>query len=99
MTDFIYCYLSPFVVGLLGYLVAIGALVAVCAVISKTYDWVIYGTSPASVLRKNIDRAVAFSNKWVIPVLVGGLCIFIVLLLAFGAWQIGIEILKRFACK
>ena len=99
MTNFTYCYLSPFMVGLLAFALVVIAFLAVCFVISKTYNWVIYGVSPASLLRKNIDRVVAFSNKWVIPVLVGGFCIFIVLLLAFGAWDIGITILKRFACR
>jgi len=99
MSDFVYCYLSPFVVGLLAFAIAIVAFILVCYVISKTYNWVIYGVSPTSRLRKNIDRLVAFSNKRIIPVLVGGFCIFIVLLLAFGAWDLGLEILKRFACK
>ena len=96
---FVYCYLSPFAVGLLGFAVAICALWAVCIIISKTYDWVVHDVSPASLLRKNIDRGVAFSNKWVIPILVGGFCIFVVIVVAFGAWDIGIKILKRFACK
>ena len=99
MTDFVYCYLSPFAVGLLGFLVAIGALYAICTIISKTYNWVIYDIPPAGRLRNSIDWLVAFSDKWVIPALVGGFCIFIVILLAFGAWGLGIEILKRFACK
>jgi hypothetical protein len=97
--NFVYCYLSPFVVGLLGFLVAIGALVAICTIISKTYNWVIYDIAPVGRLRKSIDWVVEFSTKWVIPVLVGGFCIFIVLLLAFGAWSLGLDILKRFACK
>jgi len=99
MTDFTYCYLSPFLVGLLAFALAIIALISVCFVISKTYNWVICGVSPSSLLRKNVDRLVAFSNKWVAPVLVGAFCIFVVILLAFGAWDIGINILKRFACK
>ena len=99
MTGFMYCYLSPFVVGLLAFLVAIGALVAICTIISKTYDWVVYDLSPVGRLRNSIDWLVAFWDKRVIPVLVGGFCIFIVVLLAIGAWSIGIEILKRFACR
>lgn len=99
MTNFLYCYLSPFAVGLLTFAIVILAFAVVCAIISKTYNWVIYGISPVSLLRKNIDRVVAFSNKWVAPILVGAFCIFVVVLLAFGAWSTGIEILKRFACR
>ncbi len=99
MTDFTYCYLSPFLVGLLALALVIIALLLVCFVISKTYNWVIYGVSPSSLLRKNVDRLVAFSEKWVAPVLVGAFCIFVVVLLAIGAWSIGLDILKRFACK
>lgn len=96
---FVYCYLSPFAVGLLGFLVVIGAFGAICAIISKTYNWVIYGVSPGSLLRKNVDRLVAFSNKRVVPVLVGAFCVFVVVVVAVGAWSVGIDILKRFACK
>ena len=99
MTDFVYCYLSPFAVGLLAFAVVILAALAIYFIISKIYNWVIYGIDPTSLLRKNIDRVVAFSDKWVGPALVGAVLIFIVILLAFGAWDIGIQILKRFACK
>lgn len=99
MTDFTYCYLSPFLVGLLGFFVAIGALVAICSIIGRIYNWVIYDISPVGRLRSSIDWLIAFSNKWVFPVLVGAFCIFVVIVVAVGAWDIGIDILKRFACK
>ena len=96
---FVYCYLSPFAVGLLGFLVVIGACGAICTIISKTYNWVIYDISPVGRLRNSIDYLVAFSDKWVAPILVGAFCIFIVVILAIGAWSTGIQILKRFACR
>lgn len=98
MTDFVYCYLSPFAVGVLGFLVAIGAIIAICAIISKIYNWVIYDISPVGRLRNSIDWLVAFSDKWVKPILAGAFCVFVVVLLAIGAWSIGLDILKRAAC-
>jgi len=99
MTNFAYCYLSPFVVGLLAFAVVIGAFAAICAIISKVYNWVIYDVSPVSRLRKTIDRVIEWLSKWFWPVFVGASCIFIVVIVAFGAWDVGIKILKRFACK
>ena len=99
MDNFTYCYLSPFVVGLLTFAVVIGAFAAICAIISKVYNWVIYDVSPVGRLRKTIDRIVALSGKWLAPILVGAFCIFVVVIVAFGAWNVGIEILKRSACK
>lgn len=99
MTNFTYCYLSPFLVGLLTFAIWILAAVLICHIISKVYNWVIYDVSPVGRLRKTIDRIVALSGKWLAPILVGAFCIFVVVIVAFGAWNVGIEILKRFACK
>jgi len=96
MTNFTYCYLSPFVIGLLASAVALSAFAAVCAIISKVYNWVIYDISPVGRLKK---RVVAWSGKWLTPILVGLFCIFIVVNVAVGVWGLGIEILKRFACR
>ena len=85
--------------GLLSFALAVVALISGFAVFSKTYDWVIHGVSPGSLLRKNLDRLVSFSNKVVAPVLIGAFCIFVVIVVAVGAWDIGIDILKRFACQ
>lgn len=96
---FTYCYLSPFVVGLLGFGLIILVAAAVCMIISKVYNWIIYDVSPVGRFRKSIDRLFKWFDKWVLPVLAGGFCIFVVFLLAHGAWSIGLEILKRAACR
>lgn len=85
--------------GLLAVCIVIGAVIAICFVISKIYNWVIYDISPIGRLRKTVDWFVEWWNKWVIPVLVGAFCIFVVCLLAFGAWSLGLDLLKRFACR
>ena len=99
MDNFTYCYLSPFVVGLLAFAIVIGAAAAICAIIYKVYNWVIYDIPPLGRLRTTIDRIVVLWGKWAAPFFVGAFCIFIVVAMAFGAWSIGIEILKRYACK
>jgi H+/Cl- antiporter ClcA len=94
---FVYCYLIPFLVGAFAILATIGAVVGICGAISKVYNWVIYGASPKARLR--VDRIVEWSNKWLLPVLVVAFCIFILIILIFGVWGMGLELLERVECR
>lgn len=95
MTDFVYCYLSPFVVGLL-------AIVAIiCAALFFAYlVWKVYDRYENKGFRNiKVAKTVTAIGKW------GGRIFYTLVIAMFavifgvGMWDLGLKILKRVACK
>ena len=99
MDNFVYCYLSPFLLGLLavvaifaGFILALAIICWVGAVIHKwfTYDLPTYGAT---------KKIMGELGKWTTRIFFTLVVVMLAAIFAFGMWDMGIEILKRFACK
>lgn len=99
MDNFVYCYLSPFMLGLLwviaivvGLICAIAAICFVGAKIKERYDRNIPYYSMT-------NKIVGGIGKWTNRILMTFVVVFFITIISSGIWGLGIEILKRFACK
>ena len=95
MSNFVYCYLSPFLVGLLALAAAIAGVGVVCFIYVQIEGWYRYAVSPVHKAKKVLGKVA----HWTGQVLASLVLLFFAALLGFGAWAIGIDILKRFVCK
>ena len=99
MDNFVYCYLSPFVVGLLlvvavivGILGAAAGIIFVGEKIKELYNRSI----PYYSVTKKIVRGI---GKWTERIIVTLLIAIFTIGVSWIFWQAGLDILKRFACK
>lgn len=99
MDNFVYCYLSPFVVGLLlaAAIIAgiVGATVGILFVgekIKELYDRRI----PYYGVTRTITRGI---GKWTGRIIVTALIGLFTFGFSWLFWQAGLDFLKRFACK
>ncbi len=95
MTDFVYCYLSPFAVGALAIVAILCAVLFFVYLMTKVSDW--YQNKGFRSIK--LAKTVTAIEKW-------GQRIFYTLVIAFfavifgvGMWELGLYILKRVACK
>ena len=99
MDNFIYCYLSPFLVGLLTVVAIVVGIIAIIALLyyagkglEKGYDYTLKGYP-------TVKRTLSSVSDWITN---GLLVVFIIM---FGAtiahlfWTMGIDIHKRIFCK
>lgn len=98
MENFTYCYLSPFIVGLLVFIAIIVGIVGACFVVAwlhekAKYDW-LYGKSLPKAAQQVVDTTgkIAGAILWII------VAIAMAVILGFSAWQCGLAILKRVMC-
>lgn len=99
MNDFLYCYLSPFLVGLLtvvavifGALMVGWLLILIGTFISEKYNHNIPYYS-------KVNTAVRGIGTWAYRIVMTLVGIVFASLVGMLFWQVGIDILKRFACK
>lgn len=99
MDNFVYCYLSPFMLGLLwviavvvGLICAIAAICFVGGKIKERYD---RNIPYYSITNKIVGGIGKWTNR--ITTTLG--IVFFVTLISFGIWDLGLAILKRVACR
>ena len=95
MDNFLYCYLSPFVLGVLIVVSACTGVVGAAYVFDKIKNWYKYGIPHNNTAKEIANRV----GGWLINITLIITLIGVAIIFGVGMWAIGIEILKRFACK
>ena len=92
---FVYCYLSPFAVGLLAAVAVVSAALFFAFLMTKVSDW--YENKGFRNIKT--AKAVTAIEKWGKRIWYTFIIGFCAVCLGAGIWELGIHILKRFACK
>ncbi len=95
MTDFLYCYISPFMVGLLAAACVVAAALFLVYILVQISEW--YGDKGISLPK--LRKTVTFTEKWVKRIFWTAIAVVATLALGVGLWDIGLKILKRVACR
>lgn len=95
MTDFVYCYLSPFAVGLLAAVALIAGLLFFVWLMFKMSDWY----QDKGFRRLKVGKVVTSIEKWGGRIFYTLVIAFFAVFLGAGIWQLGLRLLKRVACK
>ena len=102
MDNFLYCYLSPFLVGLLTIAAGIVGFVIVVVFIFWGWDKISYKIkyNDRGFRRHSAagDAARKIGNGFLNILMI--VCVVMLgIIISFGAWQLGLDILKRIMCK
>lgn len=95
MTDFVYCYLSPFAVGLLAAVAIVCAALFFVYLLTKVSDW--YENKGFGNIK--LAKTVTVVEKWGKRIWYTFVIGFCAIFLGAGIWELGLRILKRVACK
>lgn len=93
--DFLYCYLTPFMVGLLAAACVVAAGVFLVIILIKIDEWY----ADKGIRLPKLRKTVAFTEKWVKRIFYTAIAIVTAIVLGMGLWDVGLRILKRVACK
>ena len=99
MDNFLYCYLSPFLVGLLALMAIVLAIIGVIALIyflgsaaDEKYSDFVWGHATVKRISDGIGRV--FQKAIVLTLVISFGTLF-----AFLFWSVGLDILKRVVCR
>ncbi len=95
MTDFLYCYLSPFAVGLLAAVAIVCAALFFVYLMTRVSDW--YGNKGFENIK--LAKTMTAIEKWGKRIWYTFVIVFCAVFLGAGIWTLGLRILKRVACK
>jgi len=103
MENFLYCYLSPALVGLVSLIaIFVGGLAGALALIwlsERIGDWFRYSIpvyTKAGKTAHKVVKGISRTFQFIVLTIVG-ICVAVTI--TYGAWVLGIDILKRFVCK
>ena len=94
MDGFGYCYLTPTLVGLVLFIAVIFAVVAVVWGLGWLYE---YHLSNITVSKKAYE-IINTTSTWALNIFGILLLLLLAAILLFGAWDVGIWLLKRVTC-
>ena len=97
MQDFLYCYLSPTLVGLVAFIAVILGIVGVIWFLGWTYT--LFSDRVNITLSRKAYEALETTATIALNILVGIFALLLGSLLVYSAWGFGLSLLKRVMCQ
>ena len=98
MDNFLYCYLSPTILGLLIFIAVILGVVGALLAIYWLYDTHLYKLAHKVEVSYKVRKAFEATGNAALYILLGIIGAAICWLITMAAWELGLSILKRVMC-